>query len=172
MVSGSRSSSAGLGPACGFGFWRCCASSHWCFWPTEKPSTALWTRAPRHRPACPPTTTPCWASTTPGTTSHFGKRVLPRALILTSCSCFASRLTVRGNWTLQTPFWFHWVTCTLGGSYSKGTFSFLNIWSSSGLCCRPPAYFFFPVLSNSGKGAFNAPPPCGFYPLMNVLGAD
>lgn len=41
-----------------------------CFCSSAKPSTALWTRARLHRLVCPPTTTLCWVSTTPGMTSH------------------------------------------------------------------------------------------------------
>lgn len=64
------------------GVWLCCTLYVFFFRSIAKPSTALWTRAPLLRPACPPTTTQCWASTTPGTTSRCERPVTSHALFL------------------------------------------------------------------------------------------
>lgn len=75
----------------------CCCS-------VAKPSTALWTRARHHRPACPPTTTPCSVSTTPGTTSPCGRLVrkhAPRSCLLTPVEDHAQRPVA----AVQTRVW-------------------------------------------------------------------
>lgn len=70
---------------------------YFCF--IEKPSTALWTRVRLHRLVCPPTTTLCLASITPGMTSHSERPVnhthmLTRLALAVLLLC---RLTFRDN---------------------------------------------------------------------------
>lgn len=64
------------------------------FYSSEKPSTVLWTRALLRRPVCPPTTTPCWASTTPGMTSRCERPVRLHPMVVV-------RAEGRFRWRLQ-----------------------------------------------------------------------